>query len=86
MNKLIPECELLDFLSKEFGEKVAQKTWERFAGSQIYVPSVPSASQRERYVLENYNGENVRELARQTSTTDKTVYMILSKKKISRQA
>jgi Mor family transcriptional regulator len=77
----IPECELLQYIAERCGAEAAWDVWQRFKGAQIYVPEKLSQAQREAVVLKNFNGKNVRVLARETGLSDRAVYAMLSRKK-----
>lgn len=67
-------------IAQVIGEEETVKLYEKFRGQQITFPQrLYSISYVSNYVKENYNGKNIRELARKFDYSERRVREFLKK-------
>ena len=70
---------ILRVAGKETANKVISAIFATFAGCNIYIPRVDlNADERNREILQMYNGKNMREVARKYDLSSRRIFAILS--------
>lgn len=79
-------CEDLQEQHRELAEIIGIKNLvalsKRFGGTQIYIPQTEQLLKNVKYkaIMEEFNGDNIRQLARKYEVSERTVYRLIKDK------